>query len=232
MNMNTKCALQNSNQVKKRVKGINGPDRKNLPSFANLVTLSSNELKDIQEKVSLFLNNTPIDRNDINNENRYTIAQACKLKSYFPKEYKQYLFQDVIDSEKELPDEWEYVQYQSSGFWLKEFVDKFVSPHFRARIAVLPPGKKLDWHIDTNTSYACRLQIIISGSHRFMVRRKREVIEEIMRPGEIWFCNTGYNHKVEVIGDEPRVAILLGCHYDAIKTRLPDLSKCGTFQTN
>lgn len=230
--MNTECTLQNPEQVKKRVRGIYGPDRRNLPSFANLVTLSPTELKDIQEKVFFFLNDTPIDRNDINNENRYTIAQACMLKKYFPKEYKQYLFQHTSDPVNELPDEWEYTHYRSNGLWLKRIVDQYVEPHFRARIAVLPPGKVLDWHIDTNTSYACRLQIIVSGSHRFLIKRRNEVIEQIMNPGEIWFCNTGYNHRVEVIGDEPRIAILLGCHFDAIETKLPDLTKCGTSQIN
>jgi len=215
--MNDKCALQDPERIKARVRGENGPDRQKLPLFYKLGTVDPTVVRTIHEEIMFLVNGLPKDYNDIQNSDRYEIAQACKLKTYFPTEYKQYLLQVTGNSSIDVPDEWEYDTYTKEGLKFRSFITPYVNPHFRARIAILPPGAELDWHIDTNTSYACRVQIMISGNQIFEIKKKSDIEQRIMLPGHVWFCNTGYRHRVRVIGDESRVSILVGCHFDAIK---------------
>lgn len=214
--MNPKTKLSKPNEIKQRVRGEYGPDRKALPLFRQIGLLHDTELCLLTCKALEFINSFPEEYNDIDNPDSYLIAQKCMLKTYFPSTYQQYLLQICNDSSKGYPEECDYDTYRVEALSFKEFIDAYVNPHFRSRIAILPSNDVLDWHIDTNTSYACRVQIILKGSHKFMIQKKNEITQQIMNPGEIWFCNTGYNHRVEVIGDEPRIAILLGCHYNSI----------------
>jgi len=149
------------------------------------------------------------------------------LKTYFTAAYRQILLQTTEDRPESadiVPDEWEYQKYQESAVEFEALINLFVEPHFRARLAVIPPTEKLDWHIDTNTSYACRVSIMIHGHQKFMIKRGGEIETQIMHPGEVWFNNTGFSHSVEVIGDEPRESIVVGCHYEAIKNSVPCLT--------
>ena len=215
------CPLQETHRVRARVQGDNGPDRKALPSFQILDRIDDNwDFSSLKNLVMEQLRFHAPDYNDINNPETYQIAQACQLKSYFTPEYRQILLQ-TAETDNEVPDEWEYNSYRGGAAMIGRSIDDYVKPHFRSRIAVLPPGEVLDWHIDTNTSYACRVTIMIHGQQEFLIKRGKEVERQVMRPREIWFNNTGYNHRVEVVGKEPRVCLLLSCHYPAIKRRVP-----------
>lgn len=213
------CALQEPERVRARVRG-DGPDRRLLPPFHQIGVLDPLRLADLKAETSYLLSGYPEGYNDIYNEDIYQIAQECKLKMYFPPEYRQILFQ-VTGNDTPARDEWDYKTFTHKALRFSRFIDPFVSKTFRSRLALLPPGHVLDWHIDTNTSYACRVMMIVNGMHRFMVRKKGKTYQTIMRPGEVWFCNTGYSHRVEVVGEDTRVAILLGCHYEAIKDKVP-----------
>jgi hypothetical protein len=198
-----------------------------LPSFHQLGVYEINQFRTLEGLVIEQLAIHPKDYNDIVNPDIYEIAQACKLKTYFPAAYKQILLQvtgDRPENSDEVPDEWEYQNYREGATEFEGLINQFVEPHFRARIAYLPAEETLDWHIDTNTSYACRIQIMIHGTHKFMINRKGEIAEQIMRAGEVWFCNTGFSHRVEVLGTEPRVGVVLGCHYKAIEKLMPCLA--------
>lgn len=214
--MNEECALQQPDRVRSRVRGSHGPDRRDLPLFQKLGALDADSLSSLQTLVHGFVGAFPEGYNDIENGERYAIANACTLKSYFPPEYKQYLLQLDGNQTSDVPDEWEYDTYTPEAKVFEPFISAYLDPHFRARISVLPPGAELDWHIDSNTSYACRAQMMVSGSHRFQIKKKGRVHEQVMVPGDVWFCNTGYSHRVEVLGEETRVAILIGFHYEAI----------------
>jgi hypothetical protein len=222
------CALQDTRRIKARVQGNNGPDRKLLPTFQRLGTYDIVDYRSLERLVAEQLATHAADYNDINNPNIYEIAQACELKTYFTSAYRQILLQTTADRPEDadaVPDEWEYRQYQESAVEFEGLINQFVEPHFRARIAVIPPTEKLDWHIDTNTSYACRVSIMVHGAQKFMIKRDGKIETQIMRPGEIWFCNTGFSHSVEVIddwsGSTDRVGIVVGCHYQAIESLVP-----------
>lgn len=218
------CALQDPRRIRARVRGNNGPDRKLLPSFHRLGIYDPIHFRLLEGLVIEQLAMHPKDYNDIENPDTYEIAQTCKLKTYFPAAYKQILLQvtgNRPEDADEIPDEWEYQQYLGEAVEFQGLINQFVDPHFRARIAYLPAGEELKWHIDTNTSYACRIQIMIHGMHKFMINRKGKIEEQIMQAGEVWFCNTGFSHRIEVLGDEPKVGIVLGCHYKAIENQMP-----------
>jgi quercetin dioxygenase-like cupin family protein len=222
--MKEKCQLREPALVRARVRGEHGPDRKLLPSFHQLGTYNTSNFRKLEVSVINQLASHPSDHNDITNSEVYRIAQACELKDYFTSSYQQYLLQTVgirTEDTNSIPDEWEYTDYNDSTIEFRDLFNQFVDPHFRARIACLPAGQELGWHIDTNTSYACRVQIMIHGEHEFLIKRKGIIEQQIMRQGEVWFINTGFSHKVTVIGDEPRVGIVLGCHFAAIASQVP-----------
>ena len=222
--MKEECELQKSTRVRARVRGEHGPDRNLLPSFHQLGTYNTRNFRKLEVSVIKQLISHPSDHNDITNSEVYRIAQACELKDYFTPSYQQYLLQTVgvrPEGSDEIPDEWEYTDYNDDTVEFRDLLNQFVNPHFRSRIAYLPSGEELGWHIDTNTSYACRVQIMIHGEHKFLIKRKGIIEEQIMRQGEVWFVNTGFSHKVEVLGNEPRVGILLGCHFAAIAGQVP-----------
>lgn len=216
-----KCALQESSRVRARVHGNHGPDRKALPSFRLLGCLNQNQFHSLERLVIEQLAGHSPDYNDINNPATYEIAQACTLKTYFTPAYRQILLQTTNRPEGGVPDEWEYTDYIENADGFAEIINQFANPHFRARIAVLPPEEKLDWHIDTNTSYACRVSIMVHGQQEFLINRGGNIEQQIMKAGEIWFSNTGFSHSVAVIGDEPRVSVLVGCHHSAIEHLMP-----------
>lgn len=219
-----KCALQETSRVRARVQGNNGPDRKLLPTFHRIGTYDVVEYRALEGLVAKQFADHASDYNDINNPNVYEIAQSCELKTYFTPAYRQILLQTTEGRPKSadiVPDEWEYQKYQDDALEFETLINQFVNPHFRARLAVLPPEEKLDWHIDTNTSYACRVSIVIHGTQKFMINRGGKIETQIMNPGEVWFCNTGFSHSVEVLGDKPREGIVVGCHYDAIESLVP-----------
>jgi len=97
---------------------------------------------------------------------------------------------------------------------------------YRARLAILPAGACLDWHIDTDTSVSCRIQIPLQGSMTWQIRKKDRLEVSHMKPGSIWFTNTGYEHRVENVGNEDRVVLTIGCQSHFLVpylTRSPDL---------
>lgn len=226
-------------KVPEHIKG-NGPDRKLLPNYQKL-----GDVDDLGAGTFVKLRNTVErhlahyeGRNDINDEASYEIAQNCPLKTYFPSSYRQLLLQhyrqpidpSLSDEEKEAckqpaTSEFDYKSYTVQPIYdsIGKVLYEFIPSHFRARIAVLPPGEVLDWHIDSNTSYACRIQIPVIGSCHWQIKRRKEVESRILNPGEVWFMNTGFSHRVENNGTEDRVVLLVGCKFDDIKDRFPEI---------
>jgi hypothetical protein len=217
-------ALQDKHRVRARVRGNNGPDRKLLPTFQQLGEYDEASFRSLKDLVMARIASHPDGYSDINNADVYEIAQACELKDYFHPTYRQLLLQttgDRPDGADNVPDEWEYLNYQEPRF--EPLINQFVNPHFRSRIAIAPPKGTVGWHIDTNTNYACRVSIMIQGIQEFKIERNGKTETQVMKPGEVWFKNTGYNHCVEVLSDEPRIVIITGCFYQAIEDMVPCL---------
>lgn len=78
----------------------------------------------------------------------------------------------------------------------------------RMRYATMEPGKHLEYHIDQPGKD--RFIMVIEGEHICYVKNKECEYSQIMKPGEVWYVNTNWEHKVENIGTKQRLA-LLGC---------------------
>jgi len=210
-------------KVPEHIKG-DGPDRKLLPNYYKLGDVNDvGSFEAFRESVKRQVDKWP-NRNDINNSAMYEIAQTCSLKTYFPSTYRQLLFQQTNPKLEREETEFDYVGYTVHSIYeeIGKILYELVPNHFRARVAILPPGEVLDWHIDSNTSYACRLQIPIIGSCHWQIRRRKEIESKVLQPGEVWFTNTGFSHRVENNGTEDRVVLLVGCRFDDIKSRFSE----------
>lgn len=190
-----------------------GPNRRFLPNYYKLGSFD----EDFRDKcMSLALQNS--DHNDIQ-KSVYNMSKESPLCEFFPSSYRQILLQHAATSglfEKDF-----IVDYQSDILSdLRRILNDL--DFFRARLSVLPPRQSLDWHIDTDTSVACRIQFILSGDASWSIDRKGVIESKVMRRGEIWFANTGYLHKVENRSDQDRWVLTLGCDYASLSTKLTD----------
>lgn len=82
------------------------------------------------------------------------------------------------------------------------------SPVCRMRYATMEPNKHLEYHIDQPGKD--RFIMVLKGEHVFYIRNKEREFTQIMKPGDLWYVNTNWDHKVENIGTTQRLA-LLGC---------------------
>ena len=75
---------------------------------------------------------------------------------------------------------------------------------------------EIKWHIDTDTSVACRAQICLGVNDSVFEFRDRSGIHKLkMRPGEMWFINTGWNHRV-ISGHTLRRSAIFSFHFDDV----------------
>ena len=82
------------------------------------------------------------------------------------------------------------------------------SPVCRMRYATMEPNKHLEYHIDQPGKD--RFIMVLEGEHVFYIKNKEREFAQIMKPGELWYVNTNWEHKVENISKQQRLA-LLGC---------------------
>lgn len=184
---------------RQRVRG-DGPRRDELVTFAKIGTVS--------DKVVAQLNEI-VDRrsgNDLGSD-AYNISQHCDVNNVFiDTGYRQILIQER-ESEVDTADEHMYTKYNEDvtipGF----------NQIYRLRISEMAPGNEMNWHIDTDTSVMCRAQICLNDNDSVFQFKRRGVIEEfLMAPGEIWFINTGWLHRV-VSGSNVRRSAIFGFDY-------------------
>jgi mannose-6-phosphate isomerase-like protein (cupin superfamily) len=83
-------------------------------------------------------------------------------------------------------------------------VDKF----YRLRMAWMEPGERVEPHVDQ--PHIDRFTMVMRGEHRFVLTVRGVEHEKIMKPGDIWYINTNWDHSVYTRNNEPRLA-LLGC---------------------
>lgn len=82
------------------------------------------------------------------------------------------------------------------------------SPVCRMRYATIEENDDLTYHVDQPGKD--RFVMVIEGVHVIHIKTKDQVFKQIMLPGEVWYINSNWEHKVENIGPIRRLA-LLGC---------------------
>lgn len=188
---------------KNHVKG-NGIDRKYLPNYFKLGEFDQGLIEDVMKVYYLTIN-----ENHIGSNSEYEMSTESPLRTYFPETYRQIILQ------KPLTDgsfEKDYQSFEENTNVLNKVKNLLKGITFyRCRIATLPAGDILDWHIDTNTSVLSRVHFVISDNAHWFINRKGIVEEKILRKGEIWFTNTGYNHKVVNDTNKDRIVVTVGC---------------------
>ena len=94
--------------------------------------------------------------------------------------------------------------------------DRYFSNTVRFRLSEMVGHHEIKWHIDTDTSVACRAQICLGVNDSVFQFKDRTGIHELkMRPGELWFINTGWNHRV-ISGTTLRRTAIFSFHFDDI----------------
>lgn len=82
------------------------------------------------------------------------------------------------------------------------------SPVCRLRYSVLQKNDSLEYHIDQPGMD--RFVMVIEGDHVINIKTKHGVHRQPMLPGEVWYINSNWEHSVDNIGSNKRLA-LLGC---------------------
>jgi hypothetical protein len=188
----SECLIQKTKR--QRVKG-SGPKRDQMVTFAKLGTVS----QELLEKLNLIADKRS--GNDLGSD-AYNISQHCDVNNVFiDSGYRQILIQErKVDIDT--ADEHLYTEYN------EDVSVPYFDQIYRLRISEMAPGHEMNWHIDTDTSVMCRAQICLNKNDSVFQFKRRGVIEEFtMQPGEMWFINTGWLHRVISKNDTRRSAI-------------------------
>lgn len=78
----------------------------------------------------------------------------------------------------------------------------------RLRYSTIETNNKLDWHMDQPGKD--RFSVVISGEQILHIRTKSGEFQQVQKPGEVWYLNSNWDHKVENTDTKQRLA-LLGC---------------------
>tara|TARA_R110000868_G_scaffold385262_1_gene653054 strand:- start:1127 stop:1705 length:579 start_codon:yes stop_codon:yes gene_type:complete len=159
--------------------------------------------------------------NDLGGDN-YQLSQHCDVKTVFTSSetYKQIILQECT-SENTI-DETNYMYWRNdiSTTAIKNYLTTaFIKP-YRARISVMHGGNELNYHIDTDTSVLCRVQIPAQTTGSlFQWKTKTEEISLDMNLGEAYFVNTGWLHRVINPTDGIRIVLLFGIDYENLPNK-------------
>ena len=92
---------------------------------------------------------------------------------------------------------------------LVDTIQMVIGDTYRMRWAKLDGGAVLDWHMDPPTGD--RFIIVVQGSHEVQFDVKGKIVSQQMGPGEIWYINSNWYHRVINNSLDDRYAIL-GCY--------------------
>lgn len=192
-----------------RVKGT-GPFRDELVMFKKIGTISSEAVAELNKMLDDMK-----DRNDIHGDN-YEISNAVDCDTVFGQgeTYRQILMQERKDKTTNIVDEFAYNNW-AFDVKVQNELSNYFDNVYRFRMSEMMPGASINWHIDTCTSVMCRAQICLNENDSlFEFRGRDRVVQSFtMKPGELWFINTAWNHRV-VSGDMTRRVAVFGYHFD------------------
>ena len=200
---------------RQRVIGNNGPRRHELVCFNKLDDVPVEVVDQIFEITNIY------SENDLGGD-QYQISQHCDLENAFQATggYRQILLQKCKELEVDVINETNYNVWNDSLPYdkIKKYLEETFGTVCRTRISVMPPGHELGWHIDTDTSVLCRIQICARGAGtRFQYNVKNHINEFTMKQGEMYFVNVGWTHRVINAGKESRIVLIAGVNFSDIQ---------------
>jgi len=202
------CLIQQTKRT--RVNG-SGPKRTKLKTFHKLGTMPKRVLKELNY---ILDTNTS---NDIGGDD-YAISQNCDYEEVFnvQDKYRQLLLQKTRDIDPNVTNEYMYATWDGSYplRYTRVELDKLFKNTYRFRMSEMGDGHELNWHIDQDTSVICRAQICLNKNDSVLEFKDRQGIHELkMQPGDVWFINTGWNHRV-IAGNDLRRSAIFGFHFN------------------
>lgn len=209
--MTEQCLIEQTKRT--RVKGT-GPRRNKLKVFQKICDVPYQLVDELNYILDTNSNN------DIGGNN-YGISQNCDYDNVFNvgDSWRQLLLQKRIASESDDVNEYLYLNWDSHYKlrYTKSFLSEYFHNVYRFRMSEMKGGHELNWHIDADTSVICRAQICLNENNSiFQFRTKEGEYEFKMKPGEMWFINAGWNHRV-INGDSLRRTAIFGFHFDDLK---------------
>jgi len=208
-------------QTKRTRVGGTGPRRNKLQVFSKLGEVSD----EVFDYLNKFLDNNQ--QSDIGGDD-YAISRGCDYEKVFNvgQSYRQVIMQTNPAINQNNMDEYLYSKWAANSEIVQEEMKSFFSDVYRFRLSEMQPDHKLNWHIDADTSVICRAQICLNENNStFLFRDKEGVHEFKMKPKELWFVNTGWNHTVVNDDKAIRRVAILGFHFDNLRTDLQDQIK-------
>ena len=198
------------------VRGVRGPRRHELPTFAKISSAVPQSVLDEARSI-IYADAT---RNDLKTEN-YKISVECPLPDLFSQQYRQVLLQEQVP-DTDSYDESNYTVWTDGCEEIKNYMEMMFGEVNRTRVTILPAGEELDWHIDTDTSVMCRVQIGVEvGESEFQFNRRNKIESFTMEPNELWFINVGWGHRVvNHSSDTPRIVIIAGVLHENLESLL------------
>lgn len=208
--MDKKCLIEQTRR--NRVSGNNGPKRNQLTTHGIVATDIPQTVIDEILNIANFYKG-----NDLKGDN-YQISQHCNVDTAFTNSptYRQILLQQLNDNADNEIDE---TNYQTWRIDLKtnaiqEYLNSTFTAPYRTRISVMNGGNELNYHIDTDTSVLCRVQIPVqTKGSLFQWKTKTEEVNLDMELGNAYFVNTGWLHRVVNPSDNIRIVLIFGIDY-------------------
>jgi hypothetical protein len=208
-----------------------GPDRTKLKIFQKLGTVSDATVEELRK---IYLDT---DSNDIGTS-EYDITETIDCKNthnVLLSKYRQILMQGK-DSAQEMTSAIAIegrVFIEAESKYSNWMVDKYtltntmsdMSQYFtnvcRFRLSETQADHSITWHIDTNTSVMCRGQICLTEDDSLFEFKDRSGVHQLnMKVGELWFINTGWNHRV-VAGKIVRKVAVFSFEFDNLIDPIP-----------
>lgn len=205
----------NMGRQRDRVTG-NGPDRKELPNFKTIAKMPQEVIDELLQSYEDNPNNNDVFRTE------YVVRNICAMTEHPPKAFFSMFYQELdpstddtsfIETRYKL---WNDVLGPESATvkWMNETFPNA----FRSRLSVLQPGTGFDWHIDTNTSVACRVTCVLRNpDSKFEINRRGEIETMQAEVGDCIFTNTGWTHRVYNDTNESRINFLFSIEYKDIE---------------
>ena len=178
-----------------RAKGTRGPTRHKLTSFKHITKVPKQVMSEIERIIK------DIQTDDLGTDN-YQISNSYDLCNAFNAMggYRQILLQRCTEEGVDVNEETNYNDWRDDTdvSVIKKYLEDNFGEVYRARISVMPPGHELFWHIDTDTSVLCRMQLAIRAEgSEFQFRNRIEGERSlVMENGNAYFVNTGWSHRV------------------------------------
>lgn len=213
MSNEEKCLIERTKRT--RVGGT-GPKRNKLVTFKKLGEVSD----EVYEYLNNYLDNNQ--HSDIGGDN-YAISKGCNYEEVFNvgQSYRQVILQKNTSDDQDVFDEYVYSHWDEGSEIVQKEMQSIFKNVYRFRLSEMQPEHTLNWHIDADTSVICRAQICLNENNSLFLFKDRDGIKEFkMKPKEIWFVNTGWNHTVSNDTSNVRKVAIFGFHFDDLKDEL------------